>query len=109
MTAVLGAFDAVRRGPFEARAQDWAARARKETDERFACIWGLDLGTTSCAVAIYDSRIGRPVLCPWKGSTQFASTLSIDVDGVEQVGLFGEEILGERVGLQNPGAACKLL
>src|SRR6185312_16411722 len=67
-------------------------RARADTDRRFAGIWGLDLGTTMCAVAIFDTQLGKPVLCPWKGHDQFASTLSVDREGNELVGLAGEEI-----------------
>ncbi|OLB67459.1 MAG: hypothetical protein AUI10_00025 [Actinobacteria bacterium 13_2_20CM_2_72_6] len=84
--------DAYARQPFEARAQAWVAQARAETDRRFAGIWGLDLGTTTCAVAIYDTATRQPVLCPWKGHLQFASTLSLDRQGNEVVGLTGEEI-----------------
>ncbi|MEK8171009.1 hypothetical protein NKH77_19990 [Streptomyces sp. M19] len=67
----LEAADAGARRPFGERAQAWVARARAETDRRYAGIWGLDLGTSTCAVAIYDSEIGKPVLCPWKNRTHF--------------------------------------
>jgi molecular chaperone DnaK len=80
------------RRAFEERAQAWVARARAEVDRRYAGIWGLDLGTTTCSAAVYDTATGRPVLCPWKGRDQFASTLSLDEHGNELVGLAGEEI-----------------
>jgi molecular chaperone DnaK len=90
--ALVEGLDAYARQPFEARAQAWVAQARAEIDRRFAGIWGLDLGTTTCAVAIYDTATRQPVLCPWKGHLQFASTLSLDRQGNEVVGLTGEEI-----------------
>jgi molecular chaperone DnaK len=80
---------------FEERAQGWVARARAEIDRRFAGIWGLDLGTTTCAVAIYDTSTRQPVLCPWKGNVQFAATLAVDSRGNELVGLAGEELLAD--------------
>ncbi len=93
---VLAALDRIGahpRRPFERRAQVWVAQARDEVDTRFAGIWGLDLGTTTSTAAIFDSRAGKPVLCQWKGHDQFASTLSVDGEGTELVGLAGEELL----------------
>lgn len=80
------------RREFEEHVQAWVAKARIEVDQRFAAIWGLDLGTTTCSVAIYDCVNRQPVICPWKGRDQFASTLSLDEQGNELVGLAGEEI-----------------
>jgi molecular chaperone DnaK len=97
VTAVLDVLDAERRRPFEARAAAWVAQARADVDQRFAGIWGLDLGTSYCAAAIYDTRTGRPVVCPWKGDQQFPSTLSIDAQGGEVIGVTGEEVLGDRL------------
>ncbi len=91
----LDAVDGGARQAFEERAQAWVARARAETDRRFAGIWGLDLGTTTCAAAIYDSRTGQVVLCPWKGRSHFPSTLSLDRDDTELVGLAQEEIFAD--------------
>jgi molecular chaperone DnaK len=79
------------RAAFEKRVHAWVARARSEVDRRYAGIWGLDLGTTTCSAAIYDTQTQRPVLCPWRGRDQFASTLSFDEQGNELVGLAGEE------------------
>src|SRR5262249_15289847 len=89
----LEGLEGPRRRPFEERAQAWVARARAEIDRGFAGVWGLDLGTTTCAVAIFDTRTQQTVLCPWKGHGQFASTLSLDRQGNEVVGLTGEEVL----------------
>ena len=66
----------------------------KWTSSRYAGIWGLDLGTTTCSAALYDTRARQPVLCPWKGRDQFASTLSLDEQGNELIGLAGEETFG---------------
>ncbi|WP_322750370.1 MULTISPECIES: Hsp70 family protein [unclassified Frankia] len=93
--AVLEALVTQARRPFEARTARWVALARDEISDRYASIWGLDLGTTTCTAAIYDRRTGQVVLCPVRGSdVQFASTLSLDDQGNELVGLRGEEILG---------------
>ncbi|MFF1921286.1 Hsp70 family protein [Streptomyces sp. NPDC058221] len=93
----LDALDGTVRRRFEERAQAWVAQARAETDRRYAGIWGLDLGTTTCAAAVYDTEAGKLVLCPWKGRTHFASTLSLDRQGNELVGLADEEILADWV------------
>ncbi|TDD95296.1 Hsp70 family protein [Actinomadura rubrisoli] len=85
------------RAAFEEGAAEWVARARREIDERYAGIWALDLGTTTSAAAIYDTEQGEPVLCPWKGHPYFASTLSVDEDGNERVGVVGEEMLASWV------------
>ena len=92
LRSVLETLDGQARGPFEERAQAWVRQARAEIDARFSGIWGMDLGTTTCAAAIYDSETREVVLCPWKGHDQFASTLSLDNQGNELVGLDGEEI-----------------
>jgi molecular chaperone DnaK len=86
----LGARERVR---FEGRAQAWVAQARTEVDARYSGIWGFDLGTTTCAAAVYDTETRQPVFCPWKGEVHFASTVSLDRDGNELVGLHGEETL----------------
>ncbi len=91
--AALDHLGAQGRRAFEERAAAWIARARAEVDKRYAGIWGLDLGTTTCSAAIFDTETRQPVLCPWKGRDQFASTLSLDEQGSELVGLAGEEIL----------------
>jgi molecular chaperone DnaK len=90
---VLEALGAQGRKPFEERSAAWVSQARNEIEERYARIWALDLGTTTCAVAIYDRQTGQPVLCPWKGRSFFASTLTIDEAGNEIVGVSGEEVL----------------
>ncbi|GLY91610.1 Hsp70 family protein [Actinoallomurus iriomotensis] len=97
VSAALDALDLHGRRPFEERATVWVKRARADIDRRFAHIWGLDLGTTTSAAAIYDTEQGRPVLCPWRGHGQFPSTLSLDEDGNELVGLAGEEIFAGRL------------
>jgi molecular chaperone DnaK len=84
---------AVGRGAFEERVQAWVERARDEVDRRFAATWGLDLGTTSCVAAVYDTRTDRPVICPDGGQPQFASTLTVTEQGEEVVGLAGDRIL----------------
>jgi molecular chaperone DnaK len=89
--AALNVAGARGRRAFEERAQAWVAQARAEVDRRYAAIWGLDLGTTTCSAAVYDTETKKPVLCPWKGRDQFASTLSLDEQGNELVGLAGEE------------------
>lgn len=94
---VIGQLEEEARRPFESRAQAWIAQARRETDQRFSRIWGLDLGTTTCVAAIYDTKLERPVLCEWRGSAQFASTLSVDKQDNEVIGLAGEEILASWV------------
>ncbi|ALG09713.1 Hsp70 family protein [Kibdelosporangium phytohabitans] len=93
VSGALNALGARDRRSFEERAQGWVGRARAEIDKRFSAIWGFDLGTTTCAAAIYDSQTRQPVFCPWKGSIHFASTVSLDRHGDELVGLSGEETL----------------
>ncbi|WP_370964244.1 Hsp70 family protein [Amycolatopsis sp. cg9] len=93
---------------FQERVQAWVTRARADVDRRYSAIWGFDLGTTTCAAAIYDSVTRQPVFCPWKGHPQFASTLSFDEQGTELVGLSGEEILAPWV-IAHIGAAKRLM
>lgn len=97
VATALEALDRQGRRPFEERCVAWIARARADVDRRFAGIWGLDLGTTTCAAAIYDTELGRTVPCPWQGHDQFASTLSLDTEGNELVGLHGVEIFAARL------------
>jgi molecular chaperone DnaK len=97
VAAAVDRVDGHRRAAFDARVQAWVAQARHEVDTRFAGIWALDLGTTTCSAAIYDTKAGRAVLCPWKGRDQFASTISFDREGNEVIGLAGEELLASWV------------
>ncbi|GAB2824415.1 hypothetical protein GCM10022221_23090 [Actinocorallia aurea] len=81
----------------EEHVEAWLRRARAEIDGRYAAAWAMDLGTTTCAVAVYDREAGEPVLCTWNGRSFFASTLVVEEDGTERVGLSGEELLADRV------------
>ncbi|MGW0523813.1 Hsp70 family protein [Crossiella sp. NPDC003009] len=93
---VSGALDSLgarERHQFEERAQAWVGQARADVDTRFSDIWGFDLGTTTCAAAVYDTESRQPVFCPWRGQVHFASTVSLDREGNELVGLSGEETL----------------
>lgn len=92
----LDMLDAAARKRFEEHVPTWVAQARREVDERFASIWGLDLGTSQCAAAIYDTVGRRPVACDWKGRDQFPSTLCVDKEGNELVGLTMEQIQAGR-------------
>jgi molecular chaperone DnaK len=93
VTEALDALGARERVRFEERAQAWVAQARSDVDARYSGIWGFDLGTTTCAAAVYDTETRQPAFCPWKGEVHFASTVSLDRDGNELVGLHGEETL----------------
>jgi len=87
----LEALDAAARRGFEKRVSVWIDQARRDTDKRFAAIWGFDLGTSQCAAAIYDADARQPVACSWKGRDQFPSHLCVDAEGAELVGLTVEE------------------
>ncbi|WP_203827603.1 Hsp70 family protein [Actinoplanes palleronii] len=94
----LHELEAGKREAFVRLAPGWVAQARDETDRRFAGIWGLDLGTSTCAVAVFDTVTDRAVLCPTEaGEHLFAATLSRDVHGDELVGLAGERLLAGRL------------
>ncbi|WP_327032184.1 Hsp70 family protein [Micromonospora ureilytica] len=82
---------------FEERAQAWTAEAVDAVNRRFAPTWGLDLGTSTCMVAIYDGDRGIPVLCRWRHDAGFPSTLCIDHEGRELVGLRGDELTVNRL------------
>jgi molecular chaperone DnaK len=82
---------------FEERAQAWTVEAAADIDRRFAPTWGLDLGTSTCVVAIYDSGKAMPVLCEWHHDAGFPSTLCIDWDGREIVGMRGLELAVNRL------------
>jgi len=90
---VLTDASAAERDTFDHGIPAWVQRARNEVDRRYSAIWGLDLGTTTCVVAIYDLVEQRPVTCPWRGRDGFPSTLSLDAQDTEIVGLAGEDIL----------------
>lgn len=108
VAAELGRVEEPARRAFEAHCQGWVARARDEVDRRYAGIWGFDLGTTTCAAAVYDKDERRAVLCPWKGRDQFAATLSLDSDGNELVGLAGEEVFASWLGAHISGTKRRM-
>lgn len=95
--AAVDSVSAQDRATFERQVPLWVERARAEIDRRFSGVWGLDLGTTTCVAAIYDSQLGRAVSCPWRGRNQFASTLSLDAEYAEVVGLAGEDTLDQKL------------
>ncbi|MGW7210297.1 Hsp70 family protein [Streptomyces sp. NPDC054837] len=92
----LDELDAAARKRFEGRLPTWIAQARREVDARYASIWGLDLGTSQCAAAIYDTVTEQPAACEWKSRQQFPSTLCVDKEGNELVGLTVEELQASR-------------
>ena len=78
---------------FDARADHWLTDARASVDGRYSKIWGLDLGTTNSAAMVYNKEQRRPEACVWKNKRVFPSTLTLDNQGVEVVGLTQEEVL----------------
>jgi molecular chaperone DnaK len=102
----LAAYGAARdRSQFDAAAARLFARAHDEIAKRFAPIWGFDLGTSKCVVAVYDSVLKRPVICESNGRTQFASSIAFDAAGNEIIGLTAEELV--RTGLRGAIVASK--
>ncbi|WP_405807022.1 Hsp70 family protein [Streptomyces sp. NBC_00210] len=93
----LEAAGAVGRGAFEERVGEWVARAKRLVDGRFSRIWGMDLGTSTCVAAVYDTKTERPVFCPPTGKPYFASTLSLTKEGEEIVGLTGDAMLARGI------------
>ncbi|MEU1196728.1 Hsp70 family protein [Streptomyces sp. NPDC005813] len=93
----LEAADSLGRGAFEERVAQWAAQAKQDVDQRYSRIWGMDLGTSTCVAAIYDTTVHRPVVCPHVGQPYFASTLSVSDEGEEFVGLTADAMLARRI------------
>lgn len=81
------------RGRFERSAAGWIDTARAEVLARYGRVWGMDLGTSKSAVAVFDLKEGAAVICPHKGQPHFPSTLSLDKSGNEIVGLSALEQL----------------
>ena len=75
------------REAFDRGAAGWIAKARREVEQRYGRIWGMDLGTSKSAVAVFDLDAGRSIICPDKAQSHFSSTLALDVSGAEIVGL----------------------
>jgi molecular chaperone DnaK len=72
---------------FERAAAGWIEQARAEVQRRYGRVWGMDLGTSKSAVAVFDLEQGAAVICPHKGQPHFPSTLGLDRSGNELVGL----------------------
>jgi molecular chaperone DnaK len=75
------------REAFDRGAAAWIKQARREIEKRYGRIWGMDLGTSKSAVAVFDLEAGKAVICPDKGQPHFSSTLALDKAGHEIVGL----------------------
>jgi len=93
------------RSRFDAAAARLFARAHDEVAKRFAPMWGFDLGTSKCVVAVYDAVLKRPVICESNGRAQFASSIAFDAAGNEIIGLTAEELV--RTGLRGAIVASK--
>lgn len=81
------------RKDFEIAIADALRQARQDIDKRYCTVWGMDLGTSKSAVALFDLAQGQAVICPHKGGSTFPSTLAVDKNGSELVGLDGEELM----------------
>ncbi|MFI5910064.1 Hsp70 family protein [Dactylosporangium sp. NPDC051541] len=88
----LDTIDGRGRQAFETKVAGYVARARTEIGREYSDIFGLDLGTSTCVVAIYGGDPPGVHLCRWRGRDHFPSTISIDRDGNEHTGLSGEEL-----------------
>lgn len=75
------------REAFDRGAGAWIAKAQREVERRYGRIWGMDLGTSKCAAAVFDLDASRSIICPDKSQSHFSSTLAIDKAGNEIVGL----------------------
>lgn len=75
------------RRKFDGAVARWITQARGEVLKRYGRIWGMDLGTSKSAVAVFNFDARAPEICSDGGKPHFASTLSIDGSGNELVGL----------------------
>lgn len=75
------------RPAFEREALAWIEATHQALRARFGHVWGMDLGTSKCAVALYDAEQNAAVICPHLGQPHFASTLALDHQGNEFIGL----------------------
>jgi molecular chaperone DnaK len=94
---VLESMQLANREAFDAQINRWVEQAREQVMACYAPAWGLDLGTTHCAVALFDLTTNTPIMCLWKGMPHFPSTIAIDVDGREHVGFTAEEMLSPNI------------
>lgn len=75
------------RPAFEREAPTWIEATHQALRARFGHVWGMDLGTSKCAVALFDTERNTAAICPHLGQPHFASTLSLDHQGNELIGL----------------------
>jgi molecular chaperone DnaK len=83
-------------------------QARDEVLARYSPAWGMDLGTSKCAVAIFDVTRQEPVVCTYRGYPQFPSILALDTAGRELVGISTEDLLGPNIRAGITGSKRKM-
>lgn len=81
------------RRAFEREVAGWIEAAHQALRKRYGRVWGMDLGTSKSAVAVFDAEAGAAVICPHRGHPCFPSTLALDKQGNELVGLSASEQL----------------
>jgi molecular chaperone DnaK len=82
-----GKRDDEHRRRFDAGIVSWIREAKAEVASRYSRVWGMDLGTSKSAVAIYDIERGESVVCLDGDRQLFPSTLAIDTAGREVIGI----------------------
>ena len=75
------------RESFDRAVDAWITQARGEVEKQYGRVWGMDLGTSKSAVALFDLKQGAAVICPHQGQPHFPSTLALDKLGNELIGL----------------------
>jgi len=87
--------EADERSRFNQRANEWLQAATQDVLRDYINAFGLDLGTSSSVVSLYNQKLGQPEVVEVSGRPQIPSVFAIDQLGREIVGVPVSELLSK--------------
>ncbi len=95
VAAELPSTEMAQRERFDRRAREWAAAAERFVTETYLDCFGMDLGTSNSAVALFNKRTRQAEIVEWRGRPTFPSVFAVDQSGRELAGIPEAELVGK--------------
>ena len=95
VAAELPSIEETDKETFRQQAGPWAEAAAQTVRETYLDCFGLDLGTSNSAVALFNKKTHHAEIALWRGQPTFPSVFAVDQTGRELLGIPESELIGK--------------
>jgi len=95
VAAELPSIEETDKETFRQQAGPWAEAAVQTVRDTYLDCFGLDLGTSNSAVALFNKKTRKAEIALWRGQQTFPSVFAVDQTGRELLGIPESELIGK--------------